>query len=57
LHYAGDDRGHHLADGAGLRRDAFPACEQQVPGPDQRKRERVHVGSAAMRPRSCPAAR
>ena len=39
------------------RGDAFPAREQQVPGPDQRRRERVHAGIGRMRPRSCPAAR
>ena len=39
------------------RRDAFPACEQQVPGPDQRRCERVRAGIGRMRPRSCSAAR
>lgn len=28
-------------DGSSLRRGAFPAGEEQVPGPDQRGRERV----------------
>ena len=40
----GDDRGHDLADGSGLRRGGLPVGEQQVPGPDQRGSERVDVG-------------
>jgi len=43
-HGAGDDRGHDLIDGSRLRRGAFPAGEQQVPGPDQRGREHLDVG-------------
>jgi len=43
-HDAGNDRGHHLAAGASLRRSASPVGEQQVPGPDQGGSERVYVG-------------
>jgi len=57
LAHAGDDRGHHLADGTGLRRDAFPAWEQQVPGPISAGASVSTPASTAMRPRSCPAAR
>lgn len=44
MHNAGDDRSHDLADGASLRRGAFPVGEEHVPGPDQRGCEGVDVG-------------
>ena len=53
----GDDRGHDLADGSGVRRAALPVGEQQVPGPISVGASVSTSASAAMRPRSRSAAR
>lgn len=43
MHDARDHRSDHLVDGVNFWRRAFAAGEEQVPGPDQRGRERVDV--------------
>ena len=43
-HDACDDRCHDLEDGFSPRRGSFAVRKQQVPGPDERRSERVDVG-------------